>query len=107
MFALGAMLPLLAFGGEGDEMLANYLELKTLEIEDSFLGEVGNRDDWNEQRRDSENASVICSGFLPTVRTDLKATITGKLEGMDLPWRTFTTSPARGFTSRESLPARR
>ena len=40
LFALGAMLPLLAFGGEGDEMLAKYFELKTVEIEDSFLGEV-------------------------------------------------------------------
>ena len=39
---------MLAFGGEGDEMLANYLELKTLEIEDSFLEETGNRQDWNE-----------------------------------------------------------
>ena len=48
LFALGAMLPLLAFGGEGDEMLANYLELKTLEIEDSFLGKSGT--DWNERK---------------------------------------------------------
>ena len=47
LLAYGPLLPLLAFGGEGDEMLANYLELKTLEIEDSFLGEIGNRQDWN------------------------------------------------------------
>ena len=39
-FALGALLPLFAFGGEGDEMLANYLELRTVEIEDSFLSKT-------------------------------------------------------------------
>ena len=50
LFALGAMLPLLAFGGEGDEMLAKYFELKTVEIEDSFLGEVENKEDWNERQ---------------------------------------------------------
>ena len=58
---------LLAFGGEGDEMLANYLELKTLEIEDSFLGKSITGEDWNELKDDTGNVSAICSGFLATV----------------------------------------
>ena len=74
------MLPLLAFGGEGDEMLANYLELKTLEIEDSFLGEIGNRQDWNELKDEYRKRLGYMLGLSPDrPRSDPKATITGKL----------------------------
>lgn len=79
--ALGTLLPLLAFGAEGDEMLANYLELKTVEIEDSFLGEIGNREDWNERKDEYRKCLGYMLGLSPDrPRSDLKATISGKLE---------------------------
>ena len=57
--------PLVGVRWEGDEMLAKYFELKTVEIEDSFLGKL-EQGDWNE-RKDEYRRLVICSGFLPTV----------------------------------------
>ena len=79
--ALGTLLPLFAFGAEGDEMLANYLELKTVEIEDSFLGEIGNREDWNERKDEYRKCLGYMLGLSPDrPRSDLKATISGKLE---------------------------
>ena len=80
-FALGALLLFFAFGGEGDEMLANYLELRTVEIEDSFLGEVGDKEDWNERKAEHRERLGYMLGLSPDrPPTDLKATITGKLE---------------------------
>lgn len=72
---------MLAFGGEGDEMLANYLKLKTLEIEDSFLEENGNRQDWNELKDEYRKRLGYMLGLSPDrPRSDLKAAIAGKLE---------------------------
>ena len=110
LFALGAMLPLLAFGGEGDEMLANYLELKTVEIEDSFLGEVGNREDWNERKEGFRKRLGYMLGLSPDrPRTDLKATITGKLEGDGFTVENlhYQSSPGLYVTGNLYLPAER
>ena len=101
IFALGALLPLFAFGGEGDEMLANYLELRTVEIEDSFLREVGDKEDWNKRQAEyRERLGYMLGLSSDRPRTDLKATITGKLEGDGFTVENLHSSPAPGFTSR-------
>ena len=41
--------PFFTSGGEGDEMLAKYLEQRTVPIGESYLGEVGSKDDWNKR----------------------------------------------------------
>lgn len=95
LLAYGPLLPLLAFGGEGDEMLANYLELKTLEIEDSFLGEIDNRQDWNELKDEYRKRLGYMLGLSrDRPRSDLKATITGKLEN----------GPGSSFANRRRRP---
>ena len=109
-FAIGALLPLFAFGGEGDEMLANYLELRTVEIEDSFLGEVGDKEDWNERKAEHRERLGYMLGLSPDrPRTDLKATITGKLEGDGFTVENlhYQSSPGLYVTGNLYLPAER
>ena len=74
--------PFFTSGGEGDEMLAKYLEQRTVQIEESFLGEVGSKDDWNKRKETHREQLWYMLGLSSDrPRADLKATVTGKLEG--------------------------
>ena len=81
-FALGSLIPFFALGNQGDEMLSNYLERRTVQIEDSFHGKVGDKEEWNKHKDEYRKRLGYMLGLSPDrPRTDLKATITGALEG--------------------------
>jgi hypothetical protein len=108
--SLSMLSPFFAFGGEGDEMLAKYLERRTVQIEDSFLGEVGNKEDWNKFRGKYRERLGYMLGLAPArPRTDLKATITGKLEGDGFTVENlhYQSSPGLYVTGNLYLPADR
>ena len=82
LFAIGVLFPFFALGNQGDEMLAKYLEQRTVQVEESFLEEVENKEDWNKLKGKYRERLGYMLGLSPVrPRTDLKATITGKLEG--------------------------
>jgi len=81
-FALGSLLPFFALGNQGDEMLAKYLEQRTVQVEESFLEKVENKEEWNKHKDEYRKRLGYMLGLSPDrPRTDLKATITGTLEG--------------------------
>ncbi len=70
--------PFFTSGGEGDEMLAKYLEQRTVQIEESFLREVGSKDDWNKRKETHREQLWYMLGLSSDrPRADLKATVTG------------------------------
>ncbi|MEC9123684.1 MAG: acetylxylan esterase, partial [Verrucomicrobiota bacterium] len=63
-------------------MLRKYLELRTAEIENSFLGEVADKEDWIRLKEGYREDLRYMLGLVPSrPRTELQATVTGKLEG--------------------------
>ena len=109
-FALGTLLPFFALGNQGDEMLANYFERRTVQIEDSFLGKVGDKDDWNKRKGEYRKRLGYMLGLSPDrPRTDLKATITGALEGDGFTVENlhYQSSPGLYVTGNLYLPADR
>jgi hypothetical protein len=82
LFAFVALFPFFALGDQGDEMLAKYLERRTVQVEESFLEEVDNKEDWNKLKGKYRERLGYMLGLSPDrPRTDLKPKITGKLEG--------------------------
>jgi hypothetical protein len=63
-------------------MLKEYFELETAKIEDGFLAEVKNKADWLAKKDGYRKQLFHMLGLDPDrERTDLKVTITGKVEG--------------------------
>ena len=63
-------------------MLRKYLELRTAEIENSFLAEVADKEDWIRLKEGYREDLRYMLGLVPSrPRTELQATVTGKLEG--------------------------
>lgn len=82
LFAIGVLFPFFALGNQGDEMLAKYLEQRTVQVEESFLGEVENKEEWNKRKGKYRERLGYMLGLSPVrPRTDLKPKITGTLEG--------------------------
>jgi len=66
----------------GDDALKEYFELETAKIEAGFLAEVKNKADWLAKKDTYRKQLFHMLGLSPNrERTDLKATITGKVEG--------------------------
>jgi hypothetical protein len=102
--------PFFTSPGEGDEMLAEYLEQRTVQIEDSFLGEVGSKDNWNKLKETRREQLWYMLGLSPDrPRSDLKATVTGKLEadGFIVEKLHYQSSPGLYVTGNLYLPADR
>ncbi len=65
----------------GNEQFQRYLESETLKLSRACLVEVQTLDDWNSKRAEYRRQLQEMLGLLPLPkRTDLKATITGKLD---------------------------
>ena len=91
-------------------MLAKYLELRTVQIEDSFLAEVESKDDWNRMKKSYRERLGEMLGISPDrPRTDLKATVTGKLagDGFSVEKLHYQSSPGLYVTGNLYLPADR
>ena len=70
------------FAEPGDDALKEYFELETAKIEAGFLAEVKNKADWLAKKDTYRKQLFHMLGLSPNrERTDLKATITGKVEG--------------------------
>ena len=70
------------FADPGDDALKEYFELETAKIEAGFLAEVKNKADWLAKKDTYRKQLFHMLGLSPNrERTDLKATITGKVEG--------------------------
>ena len=104
------VLPFYTSAGEGDEMLAEYLEQRTVQIEDSFLAEVESKDDWNRMKESYREQLGEMLGLSPDrPRADLKATVTGKLQGdgFIVEKLHYQSSPGLYVTGNLYLPADR
>ena len=104
------VLPFFTSAGEGDEMLAEYLEQRTVQIEDSFLAEVESKDDWNSMKESYREQLGEMLGLSPDrPRADLKATVTGKLQGdgFIVEKLHYQSSPGLYVTGNLYLPADR
>ncbi len=102
--------PFFTSGGEGDEMLAKYFEQRTIQIEESFLEEVGSKDDWNELKETHREQLWYMLGLSSDLpRADLKATVTGKLDGdgFIVEKLHYQSSPGLYVTGNLYLPAAR
>jgi hypothetical protein len=109
-FALGSLIPFFALGNQGDEMLSNYLERRTVQIEDSFLEKVENKEEWNKRKDEYRKRLGYMLGLSPDrPRTDLKATITGTLDGDGFTVENlhYQSSPGLYVTGNLYLPADR
>jgi len=102
--------PFCISGAEGDDMLEDYLEQRTVQIEESFLGEVGSKEDWNKHKEIHREQLRYMLGLSPDrPRTDLKATVTGKLQGdgFIVEKLHYQSSPGLYVTGNLYLPADR
>ena len=102
--------PFCISGGEGDVMLEEYLEQRTVQIEDSFLAEVESKDDWNRMKESYREQLGEMLGLSPDrPRADLKATVTGKLQGdgFIVEKLHYQSSPGLYVTGNLYLPADR
>ena len=91
-------------------MLARYLEQRTVQIEESFLRDVGSKDDWNKLKETHREQLRYMLGLSPDrPRADLKATVTGKLEGdgFIVEKLHYQSSPGLYVTGNLYLPASR
>ena len=91
-------------------MLAKYFERQTAQIEDSFLREVEKKEDWNKRKAEyRERLGYMLGLSLDRPRTDLKAAITGKLEGDGFTVENlhYQSSPGLYVTGNLYLPAER
>jgi len=91
-------------------MLAKYLEQRTVQIEESFLGEVGSKDDWNKRKETHREQLWYMLGLSSDrPRADLKATVTGRLEGegFSVEKLHYQSSPGLYVTGNLYLPAAR
>ena len=79
------VLPVLApsaFAAKGDDFLREYFELETAKTEESYLRDVRTKEDWLEKKAKYRRQLFHMLGLDPKrPRTDLKATVTGKVEG--------------------------
>ena len=110
LFSFLALFPFFALGNQGDEMLAKYLERRTVQVEESFLDKVGNKEDWDKHKGEYRKRLGYMLGLSPDrPRTDLKATITGKLEGDGFTVENlhYQSSPSLYVTGNLYLPADR
>ena len=102
--------PFYISGAEGDDMLEDYLEQRTVQIEESFLAEVGSKEDWNKHKEIHREQLRYMLGLSPDrPRTDLKATVTGKLQGdgFIVEKLHYQSSPGLYVTGNLYLPADR
>src|SRR5947207_13293684 len=68
----------------GQEMLKDYFELQTAQIASQCLADVKTADDWNAKKDQYRQQLAEMLGLWPMPeKTELHATITGRLEGDD------------------------
>ncbi|MFP6888116.1 MAG: prolyl oligopeptidase family serine peptidase [Opitutales bacterium] len=71
-----------AFAVKGDDFLREYFELETAKTEESYLRDVRTKEDWLEKKDKYRRQLFYMLGLDPKrPRTDLKATVTGEVEG--------------------------
>ena len=98
------------FANPGDDALKEYFELETTKIEAGFLAEVKNAADWSAKKDIYRKQLFHMLGLDPNrPRTDLKATITGKVEeeGFMVEKLHYQSSPGLYVTGNLYLPADR
>ncbi len=94
----------------GDDALKEYFELETAKIEAGFLSDVKNKADWLAKKDTYRKQLFHMLGLSPNrERTDLKATITGKVEGEGFVVEKlhYQSSPGLYVTGNLYLPADR
>ena len=82
LFAFLILFVPLLNGASGDDLLKRYFELETAKIENSFLDGINSKADWLAKKDTYRKQLFHMLGLSPNrERTNLKATITGKVEG--------------------------
>ncbi|MGE3805957.1 MAG: alpha/beta hydrolase family protein [Gemmataceae bacterium] len=68
----------------GKQLIDKYIRAKTKEVADACLADVKSKEDWEKKRPELRRQFLDMMGLWPLPpRTDLKATITGKIESDD------------------------
>ena len=98
------------FGAKGDDLLKQYFELETVKTEESFLAGIESKEDWLAKKDKYRVQLFSMLGIDPNrSRTDLKATITGKVDGDGFVVEKlhYQSSPGLYVTGNLYLPAER
>ena len=98
------------FGAKGDDLLKQYFELETVKTEESFLAGIESKEDWLAKKDKYRTQLFSMLGIDPNrSRTDLKATITGKVDGDGFVVEKlhYQSSPGLYVTGNLYLPAER
>ncbi len=91
----------------GDRMMAEYFRFETAQIRDACMADVRTLDDWNARRGEHRRQLMEMLGLDPMPpRTDLKATVTGRVEagGIVVEKLHFQSRPGLYVTGNLYLP---
>jgi hypothetical protein len=91
----------------GDQMLAAYFRHQTQQVADACLSGIRTKDDWEKKRPELRRQFLEMVGLWPLpARTDLKAVVTGKIEGdgFNVEKLYFQSSPGLYVTANLYLP---